>query len=481
MYMYKKTKIVCTIGPSSSSLEVLRELANVGMNVVRLNFSHGTYAEKLEIIDKVKQIRKSSGSNIGILQDLSGPKIRVGNLPEEGITLPSNSTLRLVPCSTYREESGNPIIPVNYPNLLGDIPESARILLDDGLLELTVDKRTSEYLLCQVVHGGVLKPRKGINFPDLILSERAPTGKDIEDLRFGIKHGIDFVALSFVQTADDILAVKEEIKAAGARISVIAKLERGTALKNLDSILSVSDGVMVARGDLGIEADLSMIPIYQKLIIRKSNMQCILTITATQMLDSMIRNPLPTRAEVTDVANAIYDGTDAIMLSGETAIGAYPVETVKMMRKVAEHVEKNLGLDRGWVRGEEEDESYSTELAVARSVCKAAERLEARCIVAHTISGKTARLISMYRPSTPIVAITPLKSTYYQLSLFWGIDTILLPEFENDFLNTIAKGDKTLKEKGYVQEGDLVVISAGIPASQTGGTNVMKLHVIGQN
>ncbi len=479
--MSSKTKIICTIGPSSSSPETLNALVNAGMNVARLNFSHGTHADKLEVINRLKKIREKTGINIGILQDLGGPKIRVGNLPEHGIELHVDTLVRLSPGSIYRKEAGVPAIPIDYAGLLQDVSESARILLDDGLLELAVEKRTPKHLICRVIHGGILSSRKGVNFPDLVLSASAPTEKDLEDLRFGIKQGVDFVALSFVQTADDMAVIKEEIKKGGGKISVIAKLERGTALNNLNSILAVSDGVMIARGDLGIEADLSMIPIYQKQIIQKCRLQGIVAITATQMLDSMIRNPLPTRAEVTDVANAIYDGSDAIMLSGETAAGAYPVEAVRMMRRIADHVERYRELDRSWVRNVKENAGLSPEQAVAHSVCKAAESLKARYIVAQTISGRTARLIAMYRPQVPIIAITPLETTYYQLSLVWGLETIFLPEFEKDFLQTVAKGDLELIKRQFVREGDLVVISAGIPAASTGGTNVMKLHIVGQN
>ena len=287
------------------------------------------------------------------------------------------------------------------------------------------------------------------------------------------------MALSFVQTPADLEAIREVVGDSDTSPCVIAKLERGSALQNLDSIIAASDGIMVARGDLGIEADISMIPVYQKTAIRKANLVGIPVITATQMLDSMIRNPLPTRAEVTDVANAIYDGSDAIMLSGETAVGAYPVQSVRMMRSVADHIEENLGLDRGWVRSEEQEASYSTQLAVAQSVCQTAERLGARCIVAQTISGTTARLISMYRPSTPVLALTPKESTFHQLSMVWGVEALLIPKFEKDFLKTTAAGDKILMEQGYVKKGDLVVISAGIPAAESGGTNVMKLHTVG--
>ena len=476
--MTKKTKIVCTIGPASSSPEVLRALAEAGMNVARINFSHGTHDANGKIIKTIKDLREKTGKNLGILQDLGGPKIRVGQLPQEGVALPEGDTIRLRSDKEHRAyEEGEPI-PVNYPALLQDVPERSRVLLDDGLLELKVERHRGGCLECRVLHGGRLYSHKGVNFPDLILSLGAPTEKDLEDLRFGLAQGVDFVALSFVQTAADLEAVREVVNASKSAPGVIAKLERASALQNLDSIIAASDGIMVARGDLGIEADISMIPVYQKTAIRKANLIGVPVITATQMLDSMIRNPLPTRAEVTDVANAIYDGSDAIMLSGETAVGAYPVDSVRMMRRIADHVEENLGLDRGWVRAEEQQSVYSTQLAVAHSVCQTAERLNARCIVAQTISGTTARLISMYRPCTPILALTPEEATFHQLSLVWGIEALLIPKFEKDFLRTTAAGDRILIGRGYARKGDLVVVSAGIPAAKSGGTNVMKLHTV---
>ncbi len=482
MYIKKdmgKIKIICTLGPSSSSIDVQRELINAGMNVARLNFSHGTYEEHAAVIKQIEQVREETGKNIGILQDLSGPKIRVGNLPGDGITLEDGQYLRLVVEGNYKPGEV-PVIPLTYPYLLKDISEGARILLDDGMLALQNEKKESDSLLCRVVHGGILKSHKGVNFPDDTLSMGAPTEKDLRDLAFGIEHGVDFVALSFVQTAEDVLKLKREIARLKGNVSVISKLERSTALKNLDQIISVSDGIMVARGDLGIEAELAMIPIYQKQIVRKSNIRGIPVITATQMLDSMIRNPIPTRAEVTDVANAIYDGSDAIMLSGETASGKYPVEAVKMMRKIATHVEENLGVDRNWVREESEFLETTSEAAVANAVCKTAYTLNAKLIIAHTISGKTARLISMYRPKTPIVAITPIESTYHQLSLVWGMESLLIPGIEEDFLETVKKTEKELIYRGLAKRGDLVVISAGIPAAQSGGTNLLKVHTIGQ-
>jgi len=483
MRRVEKTKIVCTIGPTSSSLRVLRELARAGMNVARLNFSHGTHAEHLAVMQRLKQVRAQTGKNIGILQDLGGPKIRVGELPAEGLRLPEGGEALLVEEDARGKGAAGqpgprsvPVIPVQYPHLLQDIPASARILMDDGQLELRVEAKEEAHLRCRIVHGGLLKSHQGVNFPGLSLTERAPTRKDLEDLRFGIEQGVDFVALSFVQDAEDVLSLREEIRGRNASPLVIAKLEREAALKNLDSILEVSDGVMVARGDLGVEADLSMIPVYQKKIIHKAKQRGLITITATQMLDSMIHSPLPTRAEVTDVANAIYDGSDAVMLSAETAAGEYPVQSVQRMRQIASYVEENLAQTSGWLRGDERDAGDSEESVMARSVCNAAFRVGARYIVAHTISGRTARLISRYRPNTPMVAVTPLESTFYQLSLVWGLDALRVAEFESDFLQTIARGDRSLREAGYVKPGDLVVISAGIPSGKTGGTNVMKLH-----
>ena len=451
------------------------------MDVARVNFSHGTHASNLEIINRLKQLREETGRNIGILQDLGGPKIRVGDLGPDGVELVEGRTVRLAPAPVPEARHLRNAIPVHYPHLIADVPEGSRLLLDDGLLELAVERREADYLDCTVVHGGRLSSRKGVNFPDVSLTQRALTSKDVSDLEFGLDQGVDYVALSFVQQADDIENLREITASASTPPKLIAKLERAAAIRNLDEIIDKSDGVMVARGDLGIEADISMIPIYQKQIIRKANLRGVLTVTATQMLDSMIRNPLPTRAEVTDVANAIYDGSDAIMLSGETAVGEYPVQTVRMMRRIADQVEANLGLDRGWVRSDQQEDRYSPELAVARSVCQTAERVNARCIVAQTISGQTARLISMYRPPVPIVAVTPLRSTFQQLSLVWGVRALCLPDFHQDFLQTASAGNRLLLEKGLVSEGDLIVISAGIPALQPGGTNVMKLHVVGRD
>jgi pyruvate kinase len=459
----------------------MRQLVQAGMNVARLNFSHGTHEDHLNSIRKIERIRKETGKNVGILQDLCGPKIRTGDLPEEGIELSSGSEVHLKPGGRFDSDSDPPLVPVSYLNLLDDIAEGRRILLDDGLLELRVEKRSPDRLECRVVNGGLLMAHKGVNFPKCTLSSRAPTSRDIEDLTFGLKNGVDFVALSFVQSREDMDTLREEIRRESGNVSVIAKLERETALDNLDSILSASDGVMVARGDLGIEAELTEIPIHQKKITHEANRRGITVIIATQMLDSMIRNPLPTRAEVTDVANAIHDGADAIMLSGETAIGKYPVEAVRIMRRIADNIEEDIGVHRGWVREERQQRYQSIDMAVARSACTSAEKLDASLIVAHTLSGQTARRISQNRPSTPIVAITPIESTFHQLSLVWGVEGILMPGFEESFINTVRRGDQLLVERGFAEQGDLVIISAGIPAGKSGGTNVMKVHRVGES
>ncbi len=499
--MHTKTKIVCTLGPASSDPAVIRGMFDAGMDVARLNFSHGSYDEHRERVEILKNLGEETGRSLGILQDLSGPKIRTGDLPATGVTLETGGKVVLVPDGGDTPAGGGaggekpPIVPVQYSRLLTDIPEGSRILMDDGLIEAKVERRTKRGLECRVSFGGLLLSHKGVNFPDVTLGEHAPTSDDLEDLRFGIELGVDFVALSFVQTADDVLALKDEIdrlldrrsdesqvakpggKASGeSPPAIIAKLERGAALDNLDGILQIADGVMVARGDLGLETELTMIPVYQKRIIREANRRGKMVITATQMLDSMIRTPSPTRAEVTDVANAIYDGSDAVMLSGETAVGRNPVSVVKTMRRIAYQVEQNLGLDLGWGLKEYEHERYSESMVVAQSSCSSAENLGARWIVAHTMSGVTARLISQQRPPTPILAVTPYVSTHNQLSLVWGVESILLPVFQEDFLETVENTEEHLKEIGYVEEGDTIVISAGIPMGSSGGTNVMKVH-----
>jgi len=473
-----KIKIICTIGPASSSPEILERLVNEGMNIARLNFSHGTYEEHAAVIKHLKRIREDKGINLGILQDLSGPKIRVGNLPDNHIVLEKGNTVRLIPGKEYSRSGEIHNIPVGYEYLLNDVQEGGRILIDDGYIELEAQKKDQDAIICLIKDGGVLNSRKGVNFPGQILSGEIPTKKDLRDLKFGIEQNVDFVALSFVQTDKEINLLREKICEYGGNADIIAKIERDTAIREMDSIISASDGVMVARGDLGIECKLSMIPIYQKLIVRLCNLKAKPVIIATQMLESMIKNPIPTRAEVTDVANAIYDGCDAIMLSAETAAGDFPIKTVKLMREIANNVEKNLWIDRGWLREEKPKIGMNPELAIAESICSSASELDTKYIIANTMSGKTARLISMFRPKVNVIAMTPDLDTYYKLSIVWGLETIFHPELNTDFLKMIEKDEEILKKSGLIKKNDLIVVSAGIPNAKPGKTNIMKLHEI---
>ena len=476
----RNIRIIGTLGPASSDLETIRRLVSNGMNIARLNFSHGSRDEHLRMIGMIKQLRGETGKNIGILQDLSGPKIRTGILPDSGVNLEEGRLVTLAPDTGQKQESTKDRLLVSYPYLLEDIQPGSEIVLDDGRLELKCEQAVDQGLLCRVIRGGLLTSHKGVNFPGSSLSLKAPTPKDLEDLRFGLKHGVDFVALSFVQSADDIRTLKEEILKTDKKVSVIAKLERQVALGNLGDILAECDGVMVARGDLGIEADLTMVPIHQKRIVRDAISAGKFVIVATQMLESMMNSPLPTRAETTDIANAVYDGADAIMLSGETAVGKFPVEAVRTMARIAVNVEANLGLDKRLSEVQSRGTQYSQEMAVACSVCLAADELDASCIVAHTLSGRTARLIAQNRPVQPVFAVTPLTSTFYQLSVVWGVECLLVPDFEESFIDTLRKGDEALMRERLVKKGDLVVVAAGIPVGKSGGTNVMKVHTIGE-
>jgi pyruvate kinase len=467
--MFSKIKIVCTLGPASQSPEVLDALVAAGMDVARVNFSHGTPESNRLLIRGARRAARKAGRNLAVLQDLAGPKIRIGELPPEGVALSAGQSVRLAAAWDPR----GPTLPLPHPAVLAEVPEGALLRLDDGRLELTVERRSGDGLECRVVSGGLLLSRKGVSLPGLRLSERAPTARDLADLALGLEEEVDYAALSFVQDAEDLRALARA--AGGSQVRLVAKLERGVALDNLSGILETCDAVMVARGDLGLETDLAMIPVHQKLIIREANRRGRPVITATQMLESMMRQPLPSRAEVSDVANAIYDGTDAVMLSGETAVGQRPVETLAMMRRIADAVEANLGIDRGGLPVETEAEDPAE--AVARAACAAAERLGARLILAQTLTGRTARLISRYRPRTPLVAVTPRESTRRSLALVWGVRALCLPGLQEDFQATTARAGKLLAEEGLARPGDLLVVLAGLPAG--GHTNLLKVERLG--
>lgn len=470
------TKIVCTIGPATSSPERLRALIEAGMDVARLNFSHGTHESHGQVIEHIRRISAEMDKPVAILQDLCGPKLRLGTLPEEGIAVANGQTVRFV----LADEGGDAqSIPLPSPTLFALVRPGERILIDDGRVEIVVTERNLNAIHGQVRIGGVIRTRKGMNVPDTRLPMTSVSERDLEDLRFGIQQGVDWVAVSFVRKPEDLQPVRYAIEAAGANIRVIAKIEKREALENFDAILQVADGIMVARGDLGVEMPIDEVPMIQKEIIACCNRAGKPVITATQMLESMVSAPHPTRAEATDVANSILDGTDAVMLSGETAVGQYPVEAVTVMHRIA--VRTEAALKEGVVARSNQPAAGSLSIteAVAEAVCHIAYDIGARAIICATASGSTARLVSKYRPKTPIVAFTPSESTYRQLALSWGVQPRLMPEVHTmeEMLQTAVN---TAVDMGMAHEGDKVVVTAGVPFGVPGNTNLIKVHTIGQ-
>jgi pyruvate kinase len=468
-----RTKIVCTIGPASREPEVLRALMQAGMGVARLNFSHGDQAYHGENLRRIRQVAEEVGKPVAVLMDLQGPKLRVGQMPDEGAVLKEGEEVTL----TTRRVTGRPgLIPVQYSRLPAAVSAGDRILLDDGLMELTVLESGPEEVRCRVVVGGVLESNKGINLPRASVSIPAITAKDRDDLRFALEQGADWIALSFVRTAQEVLELKELIREHGDEFPtpVIAKIEKPEAVDHIDDIIEAADAIMVARGDLGIEASPEEVPMMQKVIIRKCNQAGKPVITATQMLDSMIRNPRPTRAEASDVANAVLDGTDAIMLSGETAIGKYPLEAVRTMVKIAQQAEATSA---GPFRPELalRPSPHTIAEAVAHATCQTARDLQAAAIVTPTVSGSTAGLIARYRPEMPIVAVTPSAAVQRRLMLTWGVYPLLARRVDNTD-QMIADAVAAAREAGYVREGDLVVVTAGAAGYSPGTTNLMKVQ-----
>ncbi len=470
----RRTKIVCTIGPVSNSYRSIKKLIKEGMDVARLNFSHGTYEEHSLVIENIKRAFLEIGKPIGILQDLSGPKIRTGLIQNSPVFLKEGSSFTL----TTRDISGNEKeVSITYPLLPQKVKKGEIILLADGSLELRVEKITSTDIRCRVIKGGELTSHKGINLPESSLEIPSLTPKDKEDILFGIEKKVDFIAISFVRKAEDILKVRNILKEKKAEdISLIAKIEKPEAVNEIDSIIEVADGVMIARGDLGVEIPLQKVPIVQKEIIKKCNLKGKPVITATQMLESMVDNPRPTRAEVTDIANAIFDGTDAIMLSEETAIGNYPIEAVKMMNKIAIETEKALNYKKIL---EERALSVKPTIpdAISHATCQIAQDLKAAAIVTFTFSGSTARMVARYRPCVPIIARSPKKSTVKKLTLCWGV----YPHESKEIKNTddmIQKAKNTALKTGLVRRGEKIVITAGIPFGIAGTTNLIKVEVV---
>jgi pyruvate kinase len=466
----RKTKIIATVGPVSSSPAMVLKLIKAGVDIFRLNFSHGENSQKQELIRTIRQVSDKLGREVGILADLQGPKIRTGKMAGEGMVLVRGQEVVITTDDVLGSDG---VIPTIYRSLPHDVHSGSRILLDDGLLELKVVALEGERVQCVVITGGLLTNNKGINLPGVNVSAPCLTEKDLIDLDFALEAGVDFIALSFVRTAEDIEQIKQIIAAKGKDIPVVAKIEKPEALRNFKKILEVTDAVMVARGDLGVEIEPEKVPIYQKKIILACNKAGKPVITATQMLDSMIRNPRPTRAETSDVANAIVDGTDAIMLSAETASGEYPIESVETMVRIAKDVENT-----NFLVGEAPDCSSSmVAQAVAESSCRTAAFLKAKAIVVFTRSGGTAALISAFRPTTPIIAFTASLNIRRRLSIYWGVHCTDVGIMENTD-QQIAEVEKRLLATGF-RKGDLVVITMGIPIETRGSTNLMKVHKLG--
>jgi pyruvate kinase len=468
-----RTKIVATIGPASDSPDILRKMMLAGMNVARLNFSHGHYQEHAARIQRLRTIAAELDLPLMVLQDLQGPKIRVGDLPSPGLQLNDGDRLTLVPIADYM---GQPqTVGIDYPYVAEEAKSGTPVLLDDGLLELRVEKVDGTAVYCQVVEGGLLTSHKGVNFPTLNLRLPSITEKDKSDLVFGIEQGVDLISLSFVRQPEDIQALKALIQAKAANIPVLAKLEKPQAIANLEAIIDHCDAIMVARGDLGVEMSPEKVPLIQKQIIRLCNQKGIPVITATQMLDSMIRNPRPTRAEASDVANAIMDGTDAVMLSGESAVGEYPVEAVKMLARIATEVEPAIQFVNNPPNRTDD----------VGAICEALHAIDntidLQCIVAFTETGYTAKLASEERPKAPILAYTPDPIVYRQLSLNWGVRPILLNEIHFELAAVVAQVEADLMARQFAAPGDKVLIMGGIPFGIAGTTNFLQIHTIAQH
>ncbi len=472
--MMRKTKIVCTLGTVSQSREMLVELGRAGMDVARLNFSHGTHEWHSERFRLLREAEEDLGRPLAVLQDLSGPKLRIGDLPVEGLQInPGDAVI----FTGGRFEPGSPPkIPLPIPELLAALQPDHHVFLDDGMMDLRVTDRIGEEVRCEAVHGGCLRSRKGLSAPAVPFDIPALTAKDFRDLDLGLALGVDFVAVSFVRRAADIAPVREAIQKANSPAQIIAKIEQPEAVAAIEEILDASDGLMVARGDLGVEMPLVQVPVIQKDLIRRSVLRGKPVITATQMLESMTNSPRPTRAEVSDVANAIYDGTSAVMLSAESAVGSFPVETVRTMAAIAEFTEGHLDY-AGLLRERLVLPAVSITDAISQGVVEIAADLNASAIICATTSGYTARMVSRMRPPTQIIAATSNAQTFRRLSMYWGVKPLHVKASANtdEELATVVK---CARDAGLIQPGDKVVITLGAPVGVPGHTNLIKVQVV---
>lgn len=472
----RKTKIICTLGPASDSDDILRKLIRNGMDVARINFSHGDHEQHKKRVDNFKKIREELGKPVPLLLDTKGPEIRTGKFETGEIVLNQGDNFVLVNEDIVGDNTRST---VTYKNLYRDVTKGSRILINDGLVELEVNEVKNKDIYCKVLNGGVLGNNKGINVPGAQIHLPSLTEQDVKDIKFGIENEFDFVAASFVRKAVDVIEIKKVLeKNGGQELKVIAKIENREGIENFDEIIKVADGIMVARGDLGVEIPVEEVPVVQKMLIEKCYRNGKPVITATQMLDSMIRNPRPTRAEASDVANAIYDGTSAIMLSGETAAGKYPIETIQTMAKIAETAEDARDY---WKRFTtmHYDMMSSVTNAISHATCTTALDLKAAAIITVTQTGTTARMISRFRPACPIIATTTSPRVQRQLSLSWGTIPYLVGVAESTDEMFDSGVEKAL-ESGLVKNGEIVVITAGVPIGISGTTNILKVHVVGK-
>lgn len=476
----KKTKIVCTMGPNTDNREIMKELALNGMDVARFNFSHGDHAEHKHRLEILESVREELGIPIASLLDTKGPEIRTGKLKDgKKVTLKEGDLYTLTTEEIVGDETRGYI---NYAGLAEDVKPGDRILIDDGLIELHVREVNGTDIVCRIENGGELGEKKGVNVPGVRVKLPALTDKDKEDIRFGVDAGFDFVAASFVRNADAIREIREILDEKGSAMQIIAKIENEEGIENIDSIIEASDGIMVARGDMGVEIPAEKVPHIQKMIIRKCNLACKVVITATQMLDSMIRNPRPTRAEVSDVANAVYEGTDAVMLSGETAMGSYPIEAVRMMSQIAEESEKYLDYMFYQRRKVSAENLRNISNTVCYSSVATASDLEAPVIVAPSVSGFTTRMLSKWRPKALIAGLSPSMTTVRQMQLYWGVKPFHAKRAESTDALLFASVE-LLKEKGIVKEGEIVVATAGVVTranrhEPVADTNIMRVIVV---
>jgi pyruvate kinase len=473
MNKFNKTKILATIGPASNNYETIKSLAAAGANVFRLNFSHGSHEVHKEVIQIIRKVNEEMNTHLGILQDLQGPKIRVGEVENNGVEIKPGFPITI---------TNDPVIGTSelvstvYQNLPNDVTAGDRILIDDGNLELVVNNTDGKNVNCTVIHGGILKSRKGINLPNTKVSAPSLTEKDIEDLAFGLSQDVDWIALSFVRSAEDIIDLRERIEKAGKVCKIVAKIEKPEALENIDAIIAETDAIMVARGDLGVEVPMEIVPLWQKKMVEKCKIACKPVIIATQMMESMIVNPRPTRAETNDVANAVLDGADAVMLSAETASGKYPVNSVKAMSSIISYLEENANIYHNLYKIEEEDDTFLSNNLILMAA-RLSRNVNAKAIVGITSSGFTGFRLASHRPSANIFVFTRNRELLTQMSLVWGVRAYLYTnQISTDA--TFMDIEKRLKADNHVNAGDIIINTASMPLKVKGKTNMLKIHLV---